>query len=509
MVAKTFALGVLGIQAFLVEVEVDVASGLPSFTVVGLPDNIVRESKERVKSALLNCGYPFPMDRVTVNLAPAHVRKEGAAFDLPIAIGVLAASGFLDPTAVARPILVGELSLDGRVKAVAGCLPMAMRARELRREMMIVPVDNAPEAAIVDGTEVFPVRHLAEVVEHFRSARPLTRLNTPRADLFSIIEDNSLDLADVKGQEHAKRALEVAAAGSHNLLLIGPPGSGKTMLAQRLPTILPPLSLEESLETSQIYSVAGLLRDQPLLARRPFRHPHHTISDAGLIGGGHVPRPGEVSLAHHGVLFLDEFPEFRRNILDLLRQPLEDGHVTIARAAMTLTYPARFTLVAAMNPCPCGFAGDTRKPCRCSSVEIQRYRSRISGPILDRIDLHVDVPAVSVEDLQGTIRCESSQDVRQRVMAARERQRARFRRTGLHANAAMGPKEVERYCTLDSQGKRLLQEALATLHLSARAYHRILKVARTIADLEGSETIAHHHLLEAVQYRTLDRTFWS
>ncbi|MEJ5348892.1 MAG: YifB family Mg chelatase-like AAA ATPase [Desulfosoma sp.] len=508
MVAKTYAFGVVGIQAFLVEVEVDVASGLPSFTVVGLPDSIVRESKERVKSALLNCGYPFPMDRVTVNLAPAHLRKEGAAFDLPIAVGVLAASGFLDPVAVARPIFLGELSLDGRIKAVTGCLPMAIRAREVCREAMIVPAENAPEAAIVDGIEVFPVNHLAEVVEHFRNARPLAKMEVSATDFFSTHDEESLDLADVKGQEYAKRALEVAAAGSHNLLLIGPPGSGKTMLAQRLPTILPPLSLEESLETSQIYSVAGLLRDQPLIARRPFRHPHHTISDAGLIGGGHVPRPGEVSLAHHGVLFLDEFPEFRRNILDLLRQPLEDGQVTIARASMTLTYPARFTLVAAMNPCPCGFAGDTKKPCRCSSLEVQRYRSRISGPILDRIDLHVDVPAVAVEDLHGSDRAEPSRVVRQRVMAARERQRARFGKTGIYANAAMGPKDVERYCAIDSKGKRLLHEAMDTLHLSARAYHRILKVARTIADLEGSDTVYTHHLLEAVQYRTLDRTFW-
>lgn len=508
MVAKTFAFGVLGIQAFLVEVEVDVASGLPSFTVVGLPDNIVRESKERVKSALLNCGYPFPMDRVTVNLAPAHLRKEGAAFDLPMAIGVLAASGFLDPETVARPILLGELSLDGRIKAVTGCLPMAIRARELRREIMIVPAENAPEAAIVDGTHVLPASHLAEVVEHLRGVRPLSKAPVVAADLFSGSCQDPLDLSDVKGQDHAKRALEVAAAGAHNLLLIGPPGSGKTMLAQRLPTILPPLSLEESLETSQIYSVAGLLGDQPLIVRRPFRHPHHTISDAGLVGGGHVPRPGEVSLAHHGVLFLDEFPEFRRNILDLLRQPLEDGQVTIARASMTLTYPARFTLVAAMNPCPCGFAGDPTKPCRCSALEIQRYRSRISGPILDRIDLHVDVPAVKVEDLQGDHRAESSPEVRARVMEARERQRARFRSEGIFANAAMGPKEVKRYCAVDSHGERMLQEAIRTLHLSARAYHRILKVGRTIADLEGSERIASHHVLEAIQYRSLDRSFW-
>ncbi|MEJ5364401.1 MAG: YifB family Mg chelatase-like AAA ATPase [Desulfosoma sp.] len=508
MVAKTFAFGVLGIQAFLVEVEVDVASGLPSFTVVGLPDNIVRESKERVKSALLNCGYPFPMDRVTVNLAPAHLRKEGAAFDLPMAIGVLAASGFLDPEAVARPILLGELSLDGRIKAVTGCLPMAIRARELHRDIMIVPAENAPEAAIVDGTHVLPAAHLADVVEHLRGARPLSRAQVPTEDLFSGSSQDPLDLSDVKGQEHAKRALEVAAAGAHNLLLIGPPGSGKTMLAQRLPTILPPLSLEESLETSQIYSVAGLLRDQPLIVRRPFRHPHHTISDAGLVGGGHVPRPGEVSLAHHGVLFLDEFPEFRRNILDLLRQPLEDGQVTIARASMTLTYPARFTLVAAMNPCPCGFAGDPTKSCRCSALEIQRYRSRISGPILDRIDLHVDVPAVKVEDLQGEHGAESSSQVRSRVMEARQRQRARFCNEGIFANAAMGPKEVQRHCAVDPHGERLLHEAIKTLHLSARAYHRILKVARTVADLEGTERIAPHHVLEAIQYRSLDRTFW-
>ncbi|SMC23697.1 magnesium chelatase family protein [Desulfacinum hydrothermale DSM 13146] len=505
MVAKTYTFGVVGIEAFLVEVEVDISTGLPSFSMVGLPDNIVRESRERVKSALHNCGYPFPMDRITVNLAPAHIKKEGAGFDLPVAVGLLAASGLLELDPERLPVLVGELSLDGRVKAVNGCLPMAMGAKALGWREMIVPSENVAEAAVVGDLTVHGADHLARVVEHLGGGAPLPPHVPSKADLTGDPPEAALDLRDIKGQEHAKRALEVAAAGNHNILLVGPPGSGKSMLAQRLPSILPPLSLEESLETSQIYSVAGLLGDRPLVRVRPFRHPHHTISDAGLIGGGHVPRPGEVSLAHNGVLFLDELPEFRRNILDLLRQPMEDGRVTIARASMTLTYPARFMLAAAMNPCPCGYAGEPRRACRCSAHQIQRYRSRISGPILDRIDLHVEVPAVEVEDLRDGARGEASSVVRERVCAARRLQQERFAATGIFANAFMGPRQLERFCELDSRGERLLDEAFGKLHLSARAYHRILKVARTIADLESSPSIEAHHLLEAIQYRSLDR----
>jgi len=505
MLAKTYTCSLLGIDAILVEVEVDLSPGLPAFATVGLPDSIVRESKDRVKTALQNSGYPFPAERITVNLAPAHIKKEGAGFDLPVAIGILGAMGILDPARAQQCVMVGELSLDGRVKPVAGSLPMAIQVRKSGYEQMLLPAPNAPEAAVADGLAVLPVHHLSEVVEFLNGRSEILPIPFDRESAWASVITDEHDFQEVKGQELAKRGLEVAAAGGHNVLMIGPPGAGKTMLAQRLPGILPPLSFEEALETSKIFSVAGLLNDQPLLAHRPFRSPHHTISDAGLIGGGHIPRPGEVSLAHNGVLFLDELPEFRRNIIDLLRQPIEDGHLTIARAAISLTYPARFMLVAAMNPCPCGHFGSPQHPCNCGTHQMQRYRGRISGPILDRIDLHIEVPAVRYEDLRSIASAESSADIRERVIDARKCQIDRYGHDGIYSNAVMRPKHIKKYCRLDDAGENLLAGAVRQLGLSARAYHRILKVARTIADLDHQEAIASQHLLEAIQYRSLDR----
>lgn len=505
MIAKTYTCTLLGIDALLVEVEVDLSPGLPAFATVGLPDNIVRESKDRVKAALQNSGYYFPSDRITVNLAPAHLKKEGSGFDLPIAIGILGAMGIVNPQKSEGVILVGELSLDGRVKPVIGGLSMAILAQKSGHDHILLPKESAREAAVVDGLSVLPVDHLCEVVEFLNERTSLEPVRVDREAIFARKTFDDVDFAEVKGQEHAKRGLEVAAAGGHNVLMIGPPGSGKTMLAQRLPGILPPLSFEEALETSKIFSVAGLLQGHPLVTQRTFRSPHHTISDAGLIGGGHIPRPGEVSLAHNGVLFLDEFPEFRRNILDLLRQPLEDGKVTIARASVTLTYPARFMLIAAMNPCPCGYSGDPHHACTCSPQQAQRYRGRISGPILDRIDCHIEVPAVPYKDLYSPQMGESSEVIRERVLRARKKQLERFSREAIYSNALMKPRHIKKYCQLDDAGQKMLVEAIQRLGLSARAYHRILKVARTIADIEGTEQIAHAHLLEAIQYRSLDR----
>ncbi|HOV85926.1 MAG TPA: YifB family Mg chelatase-like AAA ATPase [Syntrophobacteraceae bacterium] len=507
MIAKVHTCSLLGIDAILVEVEVDLSPGLPGFSTVGLPDNIVRESKDRVKTALHNSGYPFPSERITVNLAPAHLKKEGAGFDLPIALGILAAMGMVHPQRAREVAVVGELSLDGRVKPVAGSLPIAIQARRSGYAELLLPRSNACEAAVAEGLSVLPVGHLSDAVEFLNGRASIEPARFDAQGIWNTDPAWEMDFDEVKGQEHAKRALEVAAAGGHNALMLGPPGAGKTMLARRIPGILPLLSFEEALETSKIFSVAGQLHE-PLMVVRPFRAPHHTISDAGLVGGGHIPRPGEVSLAHNGVLFLDEFPEFRRNVLDLLRQPLEEGSVTIARAAMSLTYPSRFMLIAAMNPCPCGYAGDPVRTCLCSPHQVLRYRGRISGPILDRIDLHIEVPALKYEELHSTEPAEPSARIRERVIACRERQLERFAGQGIYCNALMKPKAIKSHCRLDSTGQSLLEEAIRRLGLSARAYHRILKVARTIADLEARESIAPHHLLEAIQYRSLDRALF-
>lgn len=500
VLAKAYTASVIGVEAFLVEVEVDISYGLPGFSLVGLPDGAVKESKERLRAAIKNGGYDFPTQKITVNLAPADVKKEGTGFDLPIAAALLAATGVLSQESLRGLLLIGELSLDGQLKPARGILPIALKAQK-EGFSLGVPWENAAEAALVKDLQIIPARSLSEMVEIISGRKSIEKIPFSELGEETFLED----LTDICGQEHAKRALEIAAAGGHNLLFIGPPGSGKTMLARRLPTILPPMSYEEALETSRIYSVAGLLtRDRPLLKKRPFRAPHHSISDAGLIGGGSNPRPGEVSLAHNGVLFLDELPEFRRNVLEALRQPLEEGLVTIARSAITVTYPARFCLIAAMNPCKCGYFGDRSRPCQCSPQEVRRYRNKISGPLLDRIDLHVEVPTVKYQELGGKRRGETSATIRRRVEAARTKQLARFG-TPKRLNAHLTSAEITRYCYLNSEGRRLLEKACERLRLSARAYHRILKVARTIADLEGTDQIQIPHLLEAIQYRALDR----
>ena len=507
MIAKVSTAALLGIDGFPIELEVDLArSGMPAFIMVGLAEGAVREAKERVFSALKNTGFKLPPSRITVNIAPADIRKEGSAYDLPLALGLLAGAEVIPQEKLSGLYLAGELSLSGELKPVSGVLPLALRAREAGARGMIVPEANGFEAAVVQGLPVFACRTLAQVVRFVLGEEDVAPLACDVRSLWEERERHHLDFAEVKGQERAKRAIEIACAGNHNLLFIGPPGSGKTMLSSRIPTVLPSLTFDEALEVTKVYSVAGKLpAEQPLVVTRPFRSPHHTISDAGLIGGGHYPRPGELSLAHRGVLFLDELPEFKKHVLEVLRQPLEEGRVTISRAAVSLEYPGDVMLVAAMNPCPCGYLGDEKHHCSCTPLQVQRYRSRLSGPLLDRIDLHVEVPAVPYRDLkqgQGSI---SSAVMRERIDAAREVQHRRY--DGLHfsSNSELSGKWLERFCPLTAREHDFLEGAVQRLGMSARAFTRVLRISRTIADLAGDETLTVTHLAEAINYRGLDR----
>lgn len=508
MLTTVLSAATYGINAYLIEIETNIENTVPNFFMVGLPDNAVKESRERVATAIKNSAFTYPNKRVTINLAPADIKKEGSSYDLPIAVGMLASSGQVSEDRLKDFVILGELALDGTLRPIHGALPIAVELKKKGISGIILPDANAKEAAMVEGIEVYGVENLSDTIDLLDGRSSLKPLHLNLREIFSTEQRYVSDFADVKGQENVKRALEVAAAGGHNIIMIGPPGSGKTMLARRLPGILPPMTFEESIETTKIHSVAGLLPPgSALVAHRPFRSPHHTISDSALVGGGTIPRPGEISLSHHGVLFLDELPEFARNVLEVMRQPLEDGRVTISRSKMSVDFPATFMLVCAMNPCPCGNYGNPNAECTCTPMQIQKYMAKISGPLLDRIDIHIDVPAVKVADLAQKKPGELSASIRERVIGAREIQLRRFaqKHKQIFSNSGMQSKEIREYCKIDSSGEDLLKMAMTKLGLSARAYDRILKVARTIADLGMSEDIRTEHLSEAIQYRSLDR----
>jgi magnesium chelatase family protein len=511
MLSRVYCASTIGVDARLIEVEVNRSGGMPKYFLVGLPDRAVSESSDRIEAALKNSGASFPGGRITVNLAPANLPKEGSAFDLPIAVTLLDVSGQIETDCLQETLMLGELALDGKLRPVKGVLPMAVQAREAGLKNIVVPAENGPEAAVVEGIDVYAFETLTQVMEWLRNPESHHPLNVDVKTMFSQNgQEEVLDFSDVRGQENVKRALEVAAAGGHNVIMVGPPGSGKTMMARRIPHILPPLTLDEALETTKIHSVAGLLPGgKALVTERPFRSPHHTVSDVALVGGGSIPMPGEISMAHNGVLFLDELPEFKRSALEVMRQPLEDGSVSISRARMSVSYPSRIMLVASMNPSPTGDWYDPTDPSGASPAQMQRYLSKISGPLLDRIDLHIDVQKVSYEELSARSKGECSEEIRKRVVAAREVQTQRFMgMNGVYCNAQMSTKMSRKICTLDKAGKQMLKKAITTLGLSARAYDRILKVSRTIADLDRSEEIRPNHIAEAIQYRSLDREGW-